>query len=63
MDVNTLSVRLEEIIDSVDDINARAPITTDLAVKKASKALKIVKDDDITNEEINAGLPPALRRI
>ena len=63
MDVNTLSVRLEKIIDSADDINARAPITTDSAVKKASKALKIVKDDDITNEEINAGLPPALRRI
>lgn len=61
VNLNDLVSELCEIVDSVKAINARAPMTTDLAVKKASKALKVMKDDDITDEEINAGLPPALR--
>jgi hypothetical protein len=62
VNLNDMNSELCEIVNSVGEINMRAPITTDSAVKKASKALKVMKDDDITNEEINAGLPPALRR-
>lgn len=58
--------RLEEefsrLNESVNYINARAPQTTDRAVHRASRALKMKNDDNITNKEIDNGLPPSLRK-
>lgn len=58
--------RLEEefsrLNESVNYINARAPQTTDRAVRRASRALKVKNDDNITNKEIDNGLPPSLRK-
>lgn len=47
---------------SVNDINAQAPQTTDKAVLLASRALKVKNDDNITDDEIDNGLPPSLRK-
>jgi hypothetical protein len=47
---------------SVDAINAQAPQTTDSAVARASRALHVGKDDEITDDEIDNGLPQSLRK-
>ncbi|MEK0306940.1 SLATT domain-containing protein [Bifidobacterium favimelis] len=58
--------RLEEefsrLNESVNYINTQAPQTTDRAVRRASRALKVKNDDNITNKEIDNGLPPLLRK-
>lgn len=58
--------RLEEeyfwLSETVNDINVRAPQTTDRAVRRASRALKVKSDDNITDREIDNGLPPLLRK-
>lgn len=51
-----------ELGKAVSDINACAPQTTDRAVRLASRALKVKNDDNITNKEIDSGLPPSLRK-
>ena len=58
--------RLEEefsrLNESIIYINAQAPQTTDRAVRRASRALNAENDDNITNKEIDNGLPPSLRK-
>ncbi|GAB9259256.1 hypothetical protein ACH45_02920 [Ligilactobacillus animalis] len=52
----------EYFIKQLDQIYREAPSTTDKAVKKASKALKINGDNSFSTEEIDANLPESLRR-
>lgn len=52
-----------EILDKLHIIYQDAPNTTEKAVEKAGKALKIKKDNDITDMEIDINLPHSLRRV
>jgi hypothetical protein len=52
----------ESLLEKLGEIYKVAPNTTEKAVKKASKALKINKDNEFTDEEINITLPETLRR-
>lgn len=56
-----LEKEFDSILTSVGSINESAPQTTSCAVKKAARALKVHKDDDISNKEIDGGLPLSLR--
>ena len=49
-------------LKKTDAIYLEAPTTTDEAVGKASKALKIKKDNTFTDAEIDSFLPLSLRR-
>lgn len=50
------------LIVQLDDIYRTAPNTTDKAVKRAENALKIKKDNEFLDEEIDLNLPKSLRR-
>lgn len=60
--VERLEEEFSQLNESVNNINAQAPQTTDRAVRRASRALKVENDDNITNKEIDNGLPPSLRK-
>jgi hypothetical protein len=51
----------EEIEGLITGIYSNAPSTTKAAVKRARKAMGIHGDNEITNEEINSGLPDNLK--
>lgn len=57
-----LLVRYKELVDETDHIYLNAPSTTNWAVRRASKALKIKKDNTFPDEEIDLFLPKSLRR-
>lgn len=50
------------LIVQLDDIYRTAPNTTDKAVKQAENALKVKKDNEFLDEEIDSNLPKSLRR-
>lgn len=50
------------LIVQLDDIYRTAPNTTDKAVKRAKEALKVKKDNEFLDEEIDSNLPKSLRR-
>ncbi|WP_281667745.1 SLATT domain-containing protein [Parascardovia denticolens] len=54
---NDIEETYEKLVSQIDDLNAHSPRTTNHAVKLASKALHISHDDNITDEEIDSGLP------
>lgn len=60
--VENLLARYKELVEKTDAIYLEAPTTTDEAVGKASKALKIKKDNTFTDTEIDSFLPLSLRR-
>ena len=60
--VENLLARYKELVKKTDAIYLEAPTTTDEAVGKASKALKIKKDNTFTDAEIDSFLPLSLRR-
>lgn len=60
--VENLLARYKELVEKTDAIYLEAPTTTDEAVDKASKALKIKKDNTFTDAEIDSFLPLSLRR-
>lgn len=60
--VENLLARYKELVEKTDAIYLVAPTTTDEAVGKASKALKIKKDNTFTDAEIDSFLPLSLRR-
>lgn len=60
--VENLLSRHDELVKETDDIYLEAPSTTEKAVNKASKALKIKKDNTFSDEEIDSFLPKLLRR-
>ena len=60
--VENLLSRYKELVEKTDAIYLEAPTTTDEAVDKASKALKIKKDNTFTDAEIDSFLPLSLRR-
>ena len=51
----------EEIERLITRVYSSAPSTTEAAVKRARKAMGIHGDNEITNEEINSGLPDNLK--
>lgn len=55
-------LKREEILNRYHDICKRSLSTCDRAVKKASKALKIQKDNTFSNAEIDSFLPIELRK-
>lgn len=61
-DCDFFEEELRSLVSKVSEINSIAPQTTNCAVSLASAALHKHKDDDITDEEINNGLPPSLRK-
>lgn len=60
--VENLLARYKELVEKTDAIYLEVPTTTDEAVGKASKALKIKKDNTFTDAEIDSFLPLSLRR-
>ena len=60
--VENLLARYKELVEKTDAIYLEAPTTTDESVVKASKALKIKKDNTFTDAEIDSFLPLSLRR-
>ena len=60
--VENLLARYKELVEKTDAIYLEAPTTTDEAVGKASKALKIKKENTFTDAEIDSFLPLSLRR-
>lgn len=60
--VENLLKRYNELVEETDDIYLDAPNTTDEAVDRASKSLKIKKDNTFSDEEIDSFLPRSLRR-
>lgn len=60
--ISNLLTRYEMLLEELGQIYKNAPNTTDDAVKRASKALKINKDNEFTDEEIDLNLPETLKR-
>ncbi len=60
--VENLLLEYNELVKSTDEIYLEAPSTTDEAVERARKALKIKKDNTFSEEEIDLFLPYSLRR-
>lgn len=60
--IEDLLSKYNELLKETNNIYLVAPNTTEKAVKNASKALKVDKDNTFTDEEIDIFLPPSLRR-
>lgn len=60
--VENLLLEYNELVKKTDEIYLEAPSTTDEAVNRASKALKIKKDNTFSEEDIDLFLPRSLRR-
>lgn len=60
--VENLLRKYDELLEETNVIYHEAPSTTDKAVKKASKALKVKQDNTYSTEEIDLFLPHSLRR-
>lgn len=60
--INELLKKYEAIQNELDEIYMNAPNTTDKAVRRASEALKITKDNDFSEAEIDTNLPRSLQR-
>ena len=52
----------ENLVNKTDQIYFESPRTSNKAVRRASKALKINKDNTFSDEEIDSFLPESLRR-
>ena len=52
----------ENLVNKTDQIYFESPSTSNKAVRRASKALKINKDNTFSDEEIDSFLPESLRR-
>ena len=50
------------MVDKLADVYKTAPNTTDKAVKLAANALKVSKDNEFSDAEIDINLPDSLRR-
>ena len=57
-----LLLEYQKLIEESDNIYLEAPSTTSKAVDKASKALKITKDNTFLDDEIDSFLPRGLKR-
>ena len=62
IDIDEATKKRDDILLKYHDICKRSLSTCDRAVKKASKALKIQKDNTFSDEEINSYLPVELRK-
>ncbi|EPR93883.1 hypothetical protein M060_07540 [Streptococcus mitis 29/42] len=51
-----------QLVDKLADVYKTAPNTTDKAVKLAANALKVSKDNEFSDAEIDINLPDSLRR-
>ena len=60
--VANLLSKYDDLVKETDAIYLEAPSTTDEAVDRASEALKIKKDNTLSDEEIDSFLPISLRR-
>lgn len=60
--IENLLFKYNELVKEADSIYLDAPNTTDKAVDRARKALKIKKDNTFSTEEIDLFLPSSLRR-
>lgn len=60
--VENLLLEYGELIRKRDEVYLDAPITSNWAVRRAGKALKINKDNTYSEEEIDLFLPGSLRR-
>lgn len=60
--ISNLVEKYEDLLEQLGEIYKDAPNTTDEAVDRASVALKINKDNEFTDEEIDSNLPITLRR-
>ena len=60
--VENIRAEYEKVLKELHTIYDEAPNTTDAAVKKASEALKITKDNSFTDDEIDLFLPNKLRK-
>lgn len=54
--------KYEDLQDQVNQVYKDAPNTTDKAVNRAFKALKIKKDNEFSDDEIDCNLPKSLQR-
>lgn len=50
------------LVEQLDNIYRTAPNTTDKAVKLAGIALKVNRDNEFSDEEIDLNLPKSLRK-
>lgn len=57
-----LLLEYQKLIEESDNIYLEAPSTTSKAVDKASKALKITKDNTFLDDEIDSFLPRGLKK-
>ena len=57
-----LEIEYKSLMSNANEIYKDAPQTTDKALNKAKKALKISKDNSFTDEEIDSYLPYNLRK-
>lgn len=62
LDLRDIYYKYEELQNQLGTVYKEAPNTTDKAVDRASKALKINKDNEFSDEEIDANLPKSLQR-
>lgn len=62
INLEDLLVKFENLQKKFSNILKEAPNTSNKAVEKASIALKINKDNEFTNEEINLNMPNILKR-
>lgn len=62
INIEESTIKREEILNKYHDICKRSLHTCDRAVKKASKALKIQKDNTFSDKEIDSYLPIELRK-
>lgn len=57
-----LLLEYQKLVEESDNIYLEAPSTTSKAVDKASKALKITKDNTFLDDEIDSFLPRGLKK-
>ena len=62
INIEDIYYKYEELQNQLGTVYKEAPNTTDKAVDRASKALKINKDNEFSDEEIDANLPKSLQR-
>ena len=62
MSVKNLIEKYEDLLEQLNKVYKTAPNTTDEAVNRASNYLKIKKDNEFTDDEIDMNLPETLKR-
>lgn len=58
--IENLILKYRDLLNNAHAVYSEAPITSEKAVKKASKALKVAGDNTFSNEDINMFLPEKL---